>query len=49
MRAAYARAGLRLAARQVRGDWSILWLRRRATARIHASKPGALPAWSQKW
>ncbi|WP_022675377.1 50S ribosomal protein L11 methyltransferase [Novosphingobium sp. B-7] len=49
VRAAYARAGLRLAARQVRGDWSILWLRRRATARIHASKPGALPAWSQKW
>ena len=29
VRAAYARAGLRLAARQVRGDWSILWLRRR--------------------
>lgn len=49
VRAAYARAGLRLAARQVRGDWSILWLRRRATARIHATTPGALPAWSQKW
>lgn len=31
VRAAYRRAGLRLAARMVRGDWSILWLRRRAT------------------
>lgn len=49
VRAAYARAGLRLAARQVRGDWSILWLRRRAATRIRASKPGVLPAWSQKW
>lgn len=49
VRAAYLRAGLRLAAREVRGDWSILWLRRRATARIRASKPGTLPAWSQKW
>lgn len=49
VRAAYARAGLRLAARQVRGDWSILWLRRRAATRIRASKPGLLPTWSQKW
>ncbi len=30
VRAAYRAAGFRLAARQVRGDWSILWLRRRA-------------------
>ena len=29
-RGAYVRAGFRLAARLVRGDWSILWLRRRA-------------------
>ncbi|MDE8650105.1 50S ribosomal protein L11 methyltransferase [Novosphingobium album (ex Liu et al. 2023)] len=29
VRAACRRAGLRLAARMVRGDWSILWLRRR--------------------
>lgn len=49
VRTAYARAGLRLAARQVRGDWSILWLRRRAATRIRASKPGVLPTWSQKW
>lgn len=30
VRAAYVRAGFRLAARTVRGDWSILWLRKRA-------------------
>jgi ribosomal protein L11 methyltransferase len=30
VRAAYRRAGLRLAARLVAGDWSILWLRRRS-------------------
>lgn len=30
VRSAYRRAGFRLAARMVRGDWSILWLRRRA-------------------
>jgi ribosomal protein L11 methyltransferase len=29
VRRAYVRAGFRLAARTVRGDWSILWLRRR--------------------
>ncbi len=31
VRAACRRAGFRLAARLVRGDWSILWLRRRTT------------------
>ena len=30
VRAAYRTAGFRLAARIVNGDWSILWLRRRA-------------------
>ncbi len=30
VRAACRRAGLRLAARMVKGDWSILWLRKRA-------------------
>lgn len=34
VRAAYRRAGFRLAARMVRGDWSILWLRRRRNARV---------------
>lgn len=32
VRAAYRRAGCRLAARMTRGDWTILWLRRRRTA-----------------
>ena len=30
VRAAYRTAGFRLAARLVNGDWSVLWLRRRA-------------------
>ena len=30
VRAAFTRAGFRLAARAVHGDWSVLWLRRRA-------------------
>ena len=38
VRAAYRRAGLRLAARLVRGDWSVLWLRKRAGSR-RPSKP----------
>jgi ribosomal protein L11 methyltransferase len=33
VRAACRKAGLRLAARMVRGDWSILWLRKRAVMR----------------
>lgn len=32
VRAAYRTAGFRLARRKVRGDWSILWLRRRPVA-----------------
>ncbi len=32
VRAAYRRAGFRLAARLVNGDWSILWLRKRPSA-----------------
>ena len=40
VRAACRRVGLRLAARLVRGDWSILWLRKRAgaTARVDARR-----------
>jgi ribosomal protein L11 methyltransferase len=49
VRAAYARAGLRLAARMARGDWSILWLRRRRFGGVHASRIGALPEWSKSW
>jgi len=49
VRAACRRAGLRLARRMVSGDWSILWLRKRASATVHASRPGQLPEWSRKW
>jgi len=49
VRAAYARAGLRLAARLTRGDWSILWLRRRRFGGVHSSRVGALPEWSKRW
>ena len=49
VRAAYRRAGLRLAARMVRGDWSILWLRRRQGGAVRTSRVGALPEWSKRW
>jgi len=49
VRAAYARAGLRLAARMTRGDWSVLWLRRRRFGGVHASRVGVLPEWSKRW
>lgn len=49
VRAACRRAGLRLAARLVNGDWSILWLRKRALGHVHASRPRELPAWSRSW
>ena len=49
VRAACRRAGLRLAARLVNGDWSILWLRKRASATVRASRAGRLPEWSQRW
>jgi len=49
VRAACRRAGLRLARRMVSGDWSILWLRKRAAAGNRASQMGILPEWSRKW
>ncbi|MDF8333882.1 50S ribosomal protein L11 methyltransferase [Novosphingobium cyanobacteriorum] len=49
VRAAYRKAGLRLAARMVRGDWSILWLRRRPGGQVRGTRVGALPEWSQRW
>lgn len=48
VRAACRRAGLRLAARLSNGDWGVLWLRKRS-ARVHGTRPGALPEWSKKW
>jgi len=49
VRAACRRAGLRLAARLVNGDWSILWLRKRSNALVHATRPGKLPQWARRW
>jgi len=49
VRAAARRAGLRLAARLVNGDWSILWLRKRAMAGVRSSRPGQLPQWAKRW
>ena len=49
VRAACRRAGLRLAARQVEGDWSILWLRKRAATSVRASRTGLLPDWASRW
>ena len=49
VRAACRRAGMRLAARMVSGDWSILWLRKRSFGRAHGSQVGALADWSKKW
>jgi len=44
VRAACRRAGLRLAARQVNGDWAVLWLRRRAAV---ATDRRRAPAWAK--
>jgi len=49
VRAACRRAGLRLARRMVSGDWSILWLRKRAFGGIRSTRPGHLADWSRKW
>lgn len=49
VRAACRRAGLRLAARMVNGDWSILWLRKRANAHTHTARTGTLPDWAKRW
>jgi ribosomal protein L11 methyltransferase len=45
VRAACRRAGLRLAARLVKGDWSILWLRKRATAAVRARRAALAEHW----
>ena len=49
VRRAYARAGMRLAARMTNGDWSILWLRKRPLTKAHATRPGAMPDWVRAW
>jgi ribosomal protein L11 methyltransferase len=47
VRAACRRAGLRLAARLVKGDWSVLWLRKRPAGASRISRPSTLPAWAR--
>ena len=49
VRRAARAAGLRLAARLVNGDWSILWLRKRGSAGVRGSRPGQLPDWARRW
>lgn len=49
VRAAYRRAGFRLAHRMTRGDWAILWMRRRPHAAILSTRPHALPRWARSW
>lgn len=49
VRRACRHAGLRLAARMVAGDWSILWLRKRAFAHVRTTRPGRVPEWSRGW
>lgn len=49
VRRACRAAGLRIAERKVNGDWSILWLRKRSSAGVRASRPGLLPEWSRSW
>ena len=49
VRAACRRAGLRLAARMTKGDWSILWLRRRADAASRAGRASLFAEWARQW
>lgn len=48
VRRAARRAGLRLAARLVNGDWSILWLRKRGAGTLRGCRPSQLPDWAQR-
>lgn len=49
VRTAARRAGLRIAARMVNGDWSILWLRKRSYAGVRQGRQSDLPEWSRRW
>jgi ribosomal protein L11 methyltransferase len=49
VRRAYRFAGFRLAARAQRGDWPVLWLRKRSGGRVRATRPSAVPEWSRHW
>ena len=47
VRRACRQAGLRLAARLVNGDWSVLWLRKRRDMRSRYTRAGELPDWAK--
>ena len=49
VRRAYRFAGFRLAARLQRGDWPVLWLRKRSGGRVRATRPSAMPEWARHW
>lgn len=49
IRAAYRKAGFRLAQRITNGDWSILWLRRRSVKPSHPGRVHRLPQWARRW
>ena len=49
VRKAYLMAGCRLAARMVKGDWSILWLRKRSQGRVRSARASSAPEWSRSW
>ena len=49
VRRAFRLSGFRLAARLQRGDWPVLWLRKRSGGRVRATRPSAMPHWTRGW
>ena len=49
VRAASRRAGLRLAARMTRGDWAVLWLRKRGDGVVRHRRAGTPQGWDRRW
>ncbi len=49
VRAAYRMAGFRLAARMVNGDWSVLWLRKRAGVSVRKPRARIQTEWAKEW
>jgi ribosomal protein L11 methyltransferase len=49
VRRAFRLSGFRLAARLQRGEWPVLWLRKRSGARVRATRPSAMPEWTRSW
>jgi ribosomal protein L11 methyltransferase len=49
VRRAYRLAGFRLAARLQRGEWPVLWLKKRTGCRVRSTRSSAMPEWSRHW